>query len=191
MRNHKLRSKIVLNELNQATNTSTRVVDNSISFDSRIHPYQESGTPRRRGRIIKQPKRYMGLTEAQVVITDDNTEDPLSFKGASDDVDKDEWIKAMNLEIETMHSNSLWELVDPPDGVRPIDCKWIYKRKRGIDGKVQIFKARLVAKEFNQREGLNHEDTFSPVAMLKFICILLSIAIYFDYEVWKMDGLLF
>ena len=49
----------------------------------------------------------MGLTEAQVVITDDNIEDPLSFKWAIDDVDKDEWIKAMNLEIESMHLNSV------------------------------------------------------------------------------------
>ena len=97
MRNHKPRSKIVLNELNEATNTSTRVVDSSIPSDNRIHPYQELGTPRRSGRVRKQPNRYIGLTEAQVVITDDNIEDPLSFKRAIDDVDKDEWIKAMNL----------------------------------------------------------------------------------------------
>ena len=90
----------------------------------------------------------------------------MSFKGAIDDVDKDESIKAMNLEIESMHSNSVWELVDPPDGVRPIGCKWIYKRKRGVDRKVHTFKERLVAKGFNQREGLDYEDTFSPVAML-------------------------
>ena len=44
-----------------------------------------------------------------------------------------------------------------------------------------------MAKGFNQREGLNYEDTFSPVAMLKSIRILLSIATYFDYEVWQMD----
>ena len=65
-----------------------------------------------------------------------------------DDPDKDECLKAMNLEMEYMYSNSVWELIDQPDGVRPIGCKWIYKRKKGIDGKVQTFKDRLVAKGY-------------------------------------------
>ena len=62
--------------------------------------------------------------------------------------DKEEWLKAMNLEMKFMYSNSVWELVDLPDGVKPIGCKWIYKRKRGIDGKVETFKARLMAKGY-------------------------------------------
>ena len=104
-----------------------------------------------------------------------------------DDIDKEEWLKAMNLEMESMYSNSVWELVDQPTGVKPIGCKWIYKRKRGIDGKVQTFKARLVAKGYTQKEGVDYEETFSPVAMLKSIRIILSIASYYDYEIWQMD----
>ena len=117
----------------------------------------------------------------------DDTDDPLSYSSAMDDPDKDEWLKAMNLEMESMYSNSVWELVDQPDGVRPIGCKWIYKRKKGIDGKVQTFKARLVAKGYTQKEGVDYEETFSPVAMLKSIRTLLSIAAYYDYEIWQMD----
>ncbi|KAA0059674.1 retrovirus-related pol polyprotein from transposon tnt 1-94 [Cucumis melo var. makuwa] len=60
------------------------------------------------------------------------------------DVDCDQWIKAMDLEMEFMYSNSVWTLVDQPSEVRPIVCKWIYKRKRDQAGKVQTFKARLV-----------------------------------------------
>ena len=100
------------------------------------------------------------------------------------DVDKDEWIKAMDQEMESMYFNSVWELVDQPNGVKPIGFKWIYKRKRGVDGKVQTFKARLVAKGFTQVEGVDYEETFSPVAMVKSIRILLAIAAYYDYEVW-------
>ena len=58
-----------------------------------------------------------------------------------------------------------------------------YKRKIGSDGKVETFKARLVAKGFTQREGIDYEETFSPVAMLKSIRILFSIAACLDYEI--------
>ena len=70
---------------------------------------------------------------------------------------------------------------------RSIGCKWIYKRKRGIDGKVKTFKARLVAKGYTQKEGFNYEETFSPVAMIKSIKILLSIVAHMDYDIWQMD----
>ena len=64
------------------------------------------------------------------------------------DVDKDQWVKAMDLEMESMYLNSVWELVDIPEGVKPIGCKGIYKRKRCSDRKVQTFKARHVAKGY-------------------------------------------
>ena len=136
--------------------------------------------PRRSGRAVSQPDRYVGLTETQVVIPDDGVEDPLTYKQAMVDVDKDKWVKAMDLEMESMYFNSVWDLLDQPDGVKPIGCKWIYKRKRDDEGKVQTYKARLVAKGYNQREGVDYEETFSPVAMLKSIRILLSIATYYD-----------
>ena len=86
-----------------------------------------------------------------------------------------------------MYSNLVWELADPPEGVKPIECKWIYKRKRGVDGKMETFKARSVAKGYTQRERVDFEETFSPVAKLKSIRILLSIAAYYDYDIWQMD----
>ena len=78
----------------------------------------------------------------------------------------------MNLEIESIDSNSVWELVDPPENVRPIGCKWIFKKKRGVDGNVETFKA-IVAKGYIEKEGVDHEETFSPLAMPKTIFVLL------------------
>ncbi|KAA0036108.1 gag/pol protein [Cucumis melo var. makuwa] len=55
------------------------------------------------GRIVSQPNRYLGLTETQVVIPDYGVEDPLSYKQAMNDVDKDQWVKVMDLEMESRH----------------------------------------------------------------------------------------
>ena len=49
------------------------------------------------------------------------------------------------------------------------------------------YKARLVAKGYTQKQGIDYEETFSPVAMLKSIRILLAISAYYDYEIWQMD----
>ena len=89
----------------------------------------------------------------------------------------------MKTELESMYSSQVWLLVDPPDGEKPMSCKWIYKRKRGVDRKVKTFKARLVAKGYTQKEGFDYEETFSLVAMIKSIRILLSIVAYMDYEI--------
>ena len=77
--------------------------------------------------------------------------------------------------------------MDPSDGVKPMDCKWICKRERGLDGKVETFKVRLMAKGYTHKKGFDYEETFSLVAMNKSIRILLSIAAHMDYEIWKRD----
>ena len=86
-----------------------------------------------------------------------------------------------------MYSNYVWTLVEAPNGVKLLGCKWVYKRKRGIDGKGKTFKARLVAKGYTQKEGFDYKETFSSVAMIKSIRILLSIVAHMDYEIWQMD----
>ena len=74
-------------------------------------------------------------------------------------------------------------MVDPPKGIVPIRCKWIFKRKIGADGNMETFKARLIVKGYSQCKGIDYLDTYSLVAMLKFIRTLLVVAAYFDYEI--------
>ena len=75
-------------------------------------------------------------------------------------------------------------MVDPPQRIVPIGYKWVYKWKLGVYGKVATYKARLVAKGYTQKQGIDYEETFSPVAMLKSIRIMLVISVYYDYEIW-------
>ncbi|KAA0064270.1 gag/pol protein [Cucumis melo var. makuwa] len=160
IRNHQTRSKLVLEEI--CKNTTDRPSSSTKVVDKtrnigQTRPSQELGEPRRSGRV------------------------------AMNDVDCDQWIKAIDLKMELMYSNIFWTLVDQQNDVNPIGCKWIYKRKRDQAGKVQTFKAQLVAKGYTQKEGIYYEETFSPVAMIKSIRILLSIATFYDYEIWQMD----
>nr|GEX76348.1 hypothetical protein [Tanacetum cinerariifolium] len=64
--------------------------------------------------------------------------------------------------------------------------KWLFKKKTDMDGNVHIYKARLVAKGYTQTPGIEYEETFSPVADIRAIRILIAIAAYYDYEIWQM-----
>jgi len=103
-------------------------------------------------------------------------EEPKIYTEALIGPESKRWLDAMRSEIESMRENQVWNLVDPPDGVRAIECKWIFKKKIYVDGKVHIYKARLVVKGFHQIQGVDYDETFLPVAMLKSIRILLAIA---------------
>ncbi|KAL0355561.1 UNVERIFIED_CONTAM: putative mitochondrial protein [Sesamum radiatum] len=100
------------------------------------------------------------------------------------DIDSDKWLEAMKFEMDSMGSNQVWILVDPPKGIRPVR---VYKRKLGVNGELTAFKTRLGAKGYTQQLGVDFEETYSPVAMAKSIRILLAIAALYDYEIWQMD----
>ena len=104
-----------------------------------------------------------------------------------DDVDRDQWIKFMDLKIESMYFNSIQTLVDQSNHVKHIGRKWIYIRKQDQVGKVQTFKDRLVAKSYIPKEEVDDGENFSLVVMLMLIRILLSITTFYDYEFWQMD----
>ena len=93
----------------------------------------------------------------------------------------------MDLEMEFMYFNSVWTLVYQTNDIKPIVYKLIYKRIRDHGGKVHTFKALLLAKGYTQREGVDYEETFSLVVMLKPIRILLSIVTFYDFEIWQLD----
>nr|GEZ87306.1 retrotransposon protein, putative, Ty1-copia subclass [Tanacetum cinerariifolium] len=110
-----------------------------------------------------------------------------SYKAALSDPEFEKWLVAMNAEIQSMYDNKVWKLVDLPPGAKVVKSKWIYKKKTNMDGVVYIYKARLVAKGFTQTYGVDYEETFSPVADIRAIRILIAIAAYYDYEIWQID----
>ena len=90
-------------------------------------------------------------------------------------------------EMEALDKNEAWDLVELPDGRKPIGSKWVFKKKLNVVGKVEKYKARLVAKGYSQVEGIDFGEIFSLVAKMNSIRFLLSLATTFDLEVEQMD----
>ena len=71
--------------------------------------------------------------------------------------------------------------------MKPISCKWIFKTKRDSKGNTKRYKARLVAKGFTQREGINYNESFSPVSSKDLFRIIMALVAHFDLELHQMD----
>src|SRR4051812_19537416 len=93
----------------------------------------------------------------------------------------------MNEEITAMHFRGTWELVPRPPTTCIVTCRWVFSVKHKPDGIVERYKARLVARGFTQTYGIDFSDTFSPMARMSFIRILLSIAINRDWTLRQLD----
>ena len=102
-------------------------------------------------------------------------------------LEHENWHHAMLDEFTSIEANDTWSLVDPPPGVRPIGLKWVYKTKRDEAGLVTKFKARLIAKGYVQRQGIDFDEVFAPVACLESVRLLLALATSEGWAIHHMD----
>ncbi|GKA93348.1 retrotransposon protein, putative, ty1-copia subclass [Tanacetum coccineum] len=149
-------------------------------------PQEEEISIRRSERTRRAPSCLCLNVEAEEHSLGDLNE-PTSYKAAMLDSESNKWIDSMNVEIQSMMDNMVWVLVDLPSGCKTVGSKWIFKKKTDMDGIVNTYKSRLVAKCYTQLYGVDYEETFSPVADIRAIRILISIAAYYDYEIWQTD----
>ena len=84
------------------------------------------------------------------------------------------WRAAMQDEYNALISTGTWSLVPSHPAQNIVGCKWVFRVKKKVDGTIDRYKAQLVAKGFHQQEGIDFQETFSPVAKPVTIRILLS-----------------
>lgn len=100
---------------------------------------------------------------------------------------KREWVSTVREEFEALNRNQTWELTPKPSNANPISCKWVYKVKQKAEGSIERYKARLVARGFSQEYGLDYEETFSHVAKLTTMKVILALASVKKWKLWQMD----
>lgn len=93
----------------------------------------------------------------------------------------------MKEELDSMFRNAVWTLVESNPQMKPIVCKWIYKTKRDVQGKLKRYKARLVAKGFTQREVVDYNETFSLGLSMDSMRTIKALIAHYDLELLQMD----
>lgn len=137
------------------------------------------------------PERYGVanlISYAFVVAGNVISEEPNNFKQAMRSKDKTKWMAAIEEEKASLKKNNTQTLVKKHVDHKLVGYKWIYKLKEGVsDVEPARYKARLIAKGFVQRDGVDFNEVFSPVVKHSSIRILLSIVAYNDLELDQMD----
>lgn len=135
----------------------------------------------------RQSQSHIATTGIDIDVTSD---EPTNYSEAMSSPEAAYWRDAINKELESIHKNNTWTLIDRdklPVGRKPIGCKWVFRRKLNSNGAIERYKARLVAKGFNQQHGVDFEETFAPVAKFTSIRALLAIGALLDLHIHQMD----
>ena len=98
-----------------------------------------------------------------------------------------DWILAMEEELNQFTRNDVWTLVPRPKNKSIIGTRWVFRNKLNEDDKVIRNNARLVAQGYNQQEGIDFTETFAPIARLEAIRILLAFAAHKNIILYQMD----
>ncbi|GJT65000.1 zf-CCHC domain-containing protein [Tanacetum coccineum] len=135
---------------------------------------------KRRGQFVRQPYEERKSFQR-------NKDDKNEPKNINEALKDENWVMAMQEEINRFKTNDVWELVPNPMDMTIIGTKWVYRNKLDENGVVTRNKARLVAQGYNQQEGIDYDETYAPVARLESIRILLAYACALDFKLYQMD----
>ena len=139
--------------------------------------------PRRSEREWKPTDRYGDW----VSFVADEAQDPLTYHEAMSRDDSKEWRKAMENEMQSLHENDVWNLEELPAGRKAIGSKWVFKTKYDADGNRERYKARLVAQGFNQKYGIDYDETFCPVVRFESVRTIIALAAQKNLQLRQLD----
>jgi hypothetical protein len=146
-----------------------------------IQDGEKYGAPEGPMRQSKKPKPFSSY---MALMCDLVEKEPTCFEKV---IQKKEWVDAMTEEYQSIIKNDVWEIVPRPKIKDAISSKWIYKIKHAADRSIQKHKARFVAHGFSQKEGIDYEKTFAPVARYTSIKTIIVFAAKRKWKLHQMD----
>ena len=119
-----------------------------------------------------------------VALMRDLDQEPTKYEEA---IQKKEWIEAMTEEYQSIMKNDVYDIVPKPEGKSIVSSKWIYKIKHVVDKSIEKYKARFVARYFSEKEGIDYEETFAPVARYTSIRATMALVSMMKWDLHQMD----
>lgn len=165
-------------------------------------PEQPEVLDQREKRVRKQPDRYGWVSvsagnevdsvsagrqvdSVSAGIEVDFSSD-ITLQDAPNGPESAQWTQAMNDELKSFEDNEAWKVVDLPVNSTVVPCKWVFKRKMDIDNNI-TYRARLVAKGYVQKPGVDFDETFSPVLRHSSLRLLFALAAQMKLDVTHLD----
>lgn len=136
---------------------------------------------------VTSDQSTLDQSEVAMIAMSPEIAEPSTFNEAICSPQRDSWRQAIAEEFEAHEKNGTWVVVDKPSDRQPMSTKWVFKLKRCLDGTVDRFKARLVARGFEQRYGRDFNETFAPVARYDSIRTLIAIAAQLNLKITQFD----
>lgn len=143
---------------------------------------EPTGEPRYPGRVRNPPDFFVAGLYAPD--SDCAEVEPQTVTQALRSAD---WKRAMQEEIDAINNNDTWTLIERPEHCNAVKCKWVFKLKKTAEGVPERKRARLVARGFSQKQGIDFDETFAPVVRHSTLRFLLALAVKFNLRVHHWD----
>jgi hypothetical protein len=139
------------------------------------------GVPEGTTRRVKRPKPFSSYMDLMCDLLE---KEPTCFEEA---IQKKEWEDSMTEEYQSIIKNDVWEIVPRPNSKDVVSSRWLFKIKHDVDGSIEKYKTRFVARGFSQKEGIEYEETFAPVARYTSIRTIIALTAKMKWNLHHMD----
>ena len=121
-----------------------------------------------------------GIAEAEAL-------NPSTVDEARSRPDWEKWEMAIAAKLRSLDDTQMWRVVERPIGMNVVGCKWVFKIKQNAAGEIDKYKARLVMKGYSQVQGVDYDDTYTPIARLSSLRTILAIAARNNWDIEVFD----
>ncbi|CAH2109021.1 unnamed protein product [Euphydryas editha] len=156
--------------------------DQNLKEETRHVQEEQQTVNKREARITRKSERY-GYANACTTSIGDHG---MTYAEAISGPENQQWLQAMAAELQSFKDNQVWEVVDTSDNVSVVQCKWVLKKKHDCDNNV-TYRARLVAKGFTQKPGVDYQETFSPVIRHSTLRLLFPLSVQYGMDITYLD----